>query len=90
MGYQEKFTEEEVEELFADDLSLAFSISELINKGGDIHVFLTKKLLERREAIEEYQRSQELSSNEDWKDWNSLQNTIDAEKARYINQTYLG
>jgi hypothetical protein len=58
MGYQEKFTEEDLTELLGDDLSLAASLATLINDNGDIRTFLLNKLREREEEAARFHLSQ--------------------------------
>ncbi len=82
MGYQEEFSADDVNELLADDLSLANSLYTLIIENGDIRTFLLTKLRERAERLEEADEQ-----DNDWNDWRSLQNAIDADEARYINQS---
>src|SRR6185437_15326291 len=86
MSYHEKFTEEEVIELLEEDVSLAQSISSLINDRGDICAFLKTKLLERREKSPEFLQMQEEMVREMIDDWNALQDAVDATEARYINE----
>jgi hypothetical protein len=82
MAYQYKFSEEEVNELLGEDLSLAASLTTLINENGNIRAFFVRKL----EQIQE--RAEDREDERD--DWNSLQDRVDANEARYINQMYFG
>jgi hypothetical protein len=59
MAYESKFTTEDVNELLADDLSIAASLATLIIEGGDIRAFLIMKLEAREEELATFHLSQE-------------------------------
>lgn len=58
MANEYTFTADELTELLGEDLSLAASLAELINNGGDIRSFLVEKLLEREEELAIFHLSQ--------------------------------
>lgn len=80
MGYQENFTEEQVQDLLDEDLSVASSLATLINENGDIRTFLVKKLKELQEQADD--------AMDEIDDWNALQDKVEASEAQYINKIY--
>lgn len=84
MAYIYKFTEEEVNELLGEDLSLAASLATLINDNGDIRAFLIKKLEAREKELAAFHLSQSGSYSAS-EDWNSIQDAVEAREAAYIN-----
>jgi hypothetical protein len=58
MAYKYEFSEDEVNELLGEDLSIAASLATLINTNGDIRSFLIAKLEEREEEATRFHLSQ--------------------------------
>lgn len=52
------FTEDELNELLGEDLSLADSLAKLINGNGDLRAFFIQKLEDRQEELATFHLSQ--------------------------------